>query len=160
MVFGETNKVTVVKTDGFLPGTERFGENTENGLRLSSHVLSGGYAYTGGDQYPLTANDLVAHEFAHNITREMVAQGISFYDSGITVNGRPVDYPRGFGVRAGNHTDYSENCGQDCERTADAIASWFLNDFDDLSEPVATARAEDVNIYMMDLFVKLGLLEN
>jgi len=102
------------------------------------------YLYGGGKVSGswVSAVQLAAHEIAHNLT---VIDDFDVYHSPISAeDGTIIDYPEGFGVRAGYYSG-SEGCSSACEHTADAIASWGLNDF---VGPHAQDRAADIDRFI------------
>jgi hypothetical protein len=97
-------------------------DNHGNGnIDLNMYVILNGGSIA---LHPANGIQLTAHEFAHNVT----LLGYVNYDTNFpTASGSNQDYPTGFGVQAGNH---EPPFSYQCERTADAIASWAVNDFE------------------------------
>jgi RHS repeat-associated protein len=119
-IFGAVVVDLVYTTSEFLPGTTKYGINTDGtNIRLSSYALINGGSV---NNVPLSGVQLAAHEISHNLTWA----GYDNYPGIIKIAGQKVEYPNGLGVHAG---DYGNPLCYDCEVTADAIASWGLDDF-------------------------------
>jgi len=100
-----------------------FGDNNGYGaVELAlTELLHGGIMKRNG--HPVSGIQLTMHEIAHNLTKVYYGYPSTFRSA----QGNRIDYPEGLGVQAGNHGSNPPAAG---EMTADAIASWALNDFE------------------------------